>query len=107
MLLPGQMNKLRVCAHRDEFRIEFDKRVVLLCQSGELRCSDKCKIRGIKEENGPLPFFLELFHRDRPKQTGTRIKSFHFEIGNGLTDFQPATNVFGYHGITSMDFAVE
>jgi len=47
------MYEFRVGAYRNDVGTGFLKLVVQLCQSGELRCSDKGKIRRIKEEDRP------------------------------------------------------
>lgn len=80
------MDELRIAAGRYDFGSQFFKLVVLLRQSSEFRCSDESEVGGIEEQNSP--FFCSFLgcETEFAKIALGRLKSFEFEIGNGLTN---------------------
>jgi len=78
------VNELGIGADRNDFSTGLFEGCVLLCQSSKFRRSDKGKIRGIEEENGPLFGGFLGGQTDLAEISFGRIECFEFEIGNGL-----------------------
>jgi hypothetical protein len=84
------VNELGIGAYRNDFGTGFFEGCVLLCQSSKFSCSDKGKIRGIEEEDGPqLGSFLGG-QADLAEISFGRFECFEFEIRDGLANPEAA-----------------
>ncbi len=88
------MNKLGIGADCNNFSACLFEGSILLCQSSKFCCSDKGKIRGIKEEDGPLFCGFLASQADFAEISFRRVKCFELEIGNGLANLEAAAIVF-------------
>lgn len=85
------MYEFRISAYSNDLGAGFLESFILLCQSSELGCSDKGKIRRIEEQNCP---FLRRFlcgEADLAKITAGRLIGFHLEFRGRLSDPDTAT----------------
>jgi hypothetical protein len=91
------MHELGISAYRNDLGTGFFECFILLCQSSELGCSNKGKVRRIEEQNRPL---LRRFLRgeaDLAKITPRGLIGFHLEFRGQLSD--PDTAAIASHGI--------
>ena len=91
------MYEFGISAYRDDLGTGFFECFMLLCQSSELGCSDKGKVRRIEEQNRPFLCRFQSSEADLAKITPGRLIGFHFEFRGRLSD--PDTAVITRHDI--------
>ncbi len=95
-LLPDFMGKDRISTDRKDFYPTFLELVITGRDRGELRRSDKGKIRRVEEDDHPLPPVVGKLHRfDFPIHIGLRFK---LRRGNSWTYTHNLPSFFGFCG---------
>ena len=84
--LPGQVNKLRVAAHRDDVGAKLLEVVLLLCQSSEFGRSDEGEVGWVEEEDSPLAGGVGGRKAVLTETAGGRLKGGEGEIGDGIAN---------------------
>jgi hypothetical protein len=80
------VHEFRVRADGNDLGAGLPESIVLLSQSSEFSRSDEGKVRGVKEEDGPLLCRLLRSETHFAEIALRGIEGFEFEVGNGLAD---------------------
>jgi hypothetical protein len=78
------VNKLGVGADGNDFRADFFKAPILLCQSSKFGRSDKGEVGGIEEKNGPFALGLDFIQADHAEVLPDRVIDLNLKGGNLL-----------------------